>query len=212
MPGRSQPPSGRNLSGLHARRGWAQLGDLPPARRGRHADRHRPRFGGHRRRHGAHGFAGRAGALCAGSRQFSRRQGAARRAGRRRAGRRAGRPRRLVAPARRTRARLLLPRRRPARHADGRFTAAQRARDRQRMAGGRADKDPARLRRGEVGAPDRARDLRPARVGAHRAHEPAGRHRRCRHSEEVPREGRLAPGAQDVSGAAHRGQRRAQAA
>ena len=91
------------------------------------------------------------------------------RARRHRAGRRGAGPRRVVVPARRSGARLLVPRRRPARHAHG-PQRADRGRPGQHAAGARAGRRAVRIRRGARLAPHRPRHRRRARRGADRHH------------------------------------------
>ena len=81
------------------------------------------------------------------------------------AGWRCVRPRRVILSARSGCARLQLPCRRPARHADG-TGWADGGRSRQRLARGRTGRHALRTRRGAPLTPDRSRDRRRARGGA----------------------------------------------
>ena len=114
-----------------------------------------------------------------------------------------------LAPARRGRPRLRLPRRRPARHADGPVDGPDRRRGAQHLRRRRPDPDPARLRRGAVRPQDR-RGRRPATATT----EPFTTSGRLVELLRVGHPGRLAaqrrpPGQAHLPGPAHRGQRRA---
>ena len=118
------------------------------------------------------------------------------------------RPRRLVAPARRARARLRLPARRPARHADGPVHRHHRRRRAQHLQPRRPGPDPEDLRRGALRRPDRVGHRARAREGAvHRVRPPRRAAARCGARGLAAQ--RRPPGQAHLPGPAHRGQRRA---
>ena len=214
VPGGAEHPPRWHVSGLHARRRGPQRGDLPPPRRGAARlvgiDRDADAIAAATVRMAKLGGAAR---FLAHSRQLPRRQGAACGGGRGAPGRGARRSGRFGRTSS-TRANAAFPI-----TTTRRWTCAWTAPeplDARAIVNEWSEDALTKILRdyGEEkwGAADRARGLRPPPARADRAHEPAGRRHRRRHSQKVSRPRRLAPGAAHFSGAAHRRQRRASAA
>ncbi len=200
-----EPQPGQTLRRLHLRLGRPFRAARRPAARRRQADRDRPRPDGRAVLRAAP--PDDVGEDAAAPRRVLRR-GRRARVERRARGRRPARPRRLVDAARPAGARVLVCRRRAARHADGSVGRALRERRRERDGRVGAGRDLPPLRRGALRAPDRAGD-RPAPLPA--AVRP---HRRPRRDDQAGDAGagpvrRGSSGEAGVPGAPDRGQRRA---